>query len=475
MDAERGDPAERPALRTGIMELDPPGSNSKLFQAVMPTVSFRTLGCKLNQAETDDLAGRFLRRGWAVAGPGEAADVAVIHTCTVTGRSDAKCRQAVTHALRLNPGAVIVAAGCYAQVSAAELAAIPGVDYVVGTADKFRLPDLIEGTAKRRVPLIAVSDPAARAAGCAEETAGTAPEPLAGGRTRAFLKVQSGCDRHCAYCVVPAARGPGRSEPPGAVIPNAEALTRRGFMEIVVTGTHIGDYGKDFPAGKPDFPELLDRLARADGMGRIRLTSLDPDECTEALLDTVARHGRICRHFHVSLQSGSDAVLRMMNRRYDTETFAARVRSIGDRMDFFGLGTDVITGFPGETETHFMETVRFIESLPFTYLHVFPFSPRRNTAASGMPGPVPAGVRIERARILREVGERKRRAFAERCVGRTVEVLFEPGGRNGFLSGFSSEYVRVEAAAARDRINRLVPVRVTARTAGGGVVGEALP
>jgi len=429
------------------------------------------LGCKLNQAETDDLAGRFLRRGWAVAGPGEAADVAVIHTCTVTGRSDAKCRQAVAHALRLNPGAVIVAAGCYAQVSAAELAAIPGVDYVIGTADKYRLPDLIEGTAKRRVPLVAVSDPAAPVAGCAEEAAGPAPEPVAGGRTRAFLTVQSGCDRHCAYCIVPAARGPGRSEPPDAVIRNAEALTRRGFTEIVVTGTHIGDYGKDFPGGKPDFSELLGRLAAVDGIGRIRLTSLDPDEWSESLLDTVARHVRICRHFHVSLQSGSDAVLRLMQRRSDTETFAALVRSIGDRMDFFGLGTDVITGFPGETEAHFLETVRFIQSLPFTYLHVFPFSPRKNTAAAVMPGSVPAGVRIERARILRGIGAEKRKAFAQRAVGRTMDVLFESGVRNGFLSGFSSEYIRVEAQAGPDRVNRIVRVRVTEAMEGGTARG----
>ncbi|MBN2200584.1 tRNA (N(6)-L-threonylcarbamoyladenosine(37)-C(2))-methylthiotransferase MtaB [bacterium] len=441
----------------------------------MPTVSFRTLGCKLNQAETDDLAGRFLRRGWAVVGPGEAADVAVIHTCTVTGRSDAKCRQAVTHALRLNPGAVIVAAGCYAQVSAAELAAIPGVDYVVGTAEKFRLPDLIEGTSKRRVPLVAVSDPAGRVAGRAEEAAGPLPEPVAGGRTRAFLKIQSGCDRQCAYCIVPAARGPGRSEPAGAVIRNAEALTRRGFAEIVVTGTHIGDYGKDFPEGKPDFPELLGRLAAVEGIGRIRLTSLDPDECTGALLDTVARHGRICRHFHVSLQSGSDTVLRMMKRRYDTETFAALVRSIGERMDFFGLGTDVITGFPGETEAHFLETVRFIETLPFTYLHVFPFSPRRNTAAAVMPGSVPSAVRAERARMLRDLGAKKRKAFCRRAVGRTVEVLFESGVRNGFLSGLSSEYLRIEARAGSDRINRIVRVRVTEAPEEGTAAGIPVP
>jgi threonylcarbamoyladenosine tRNA methylthiotransferase MtaB len=364
---------------------------------------------------------------------------------------------------------------CYAQVSAGDLAAIPGVDYVVGTADKFRLPDLIEGMAKRPVPVIAVSAPGAPAAGCADEAGGTAPEPVAGGRTRAFLKIQSGCDRNCAYCIVPAARGPGRSEPPDEVIRNAETLAMRGFTEIVVTGTHIGDYGRDFPGGKPDFPVLLERLAGVEGIGRMRLTSLDPDEFTEALLDTVARHERICRHFHVSLQSGSDAVLRAMKRRTDTAAFAALVRSIGGRMDFFGLGTDVITGFPGETEVHFLETVRFIESLPFTYLHVFPFSPRKNTPAASMPGSVPAGIRIERARILRALGAEKRKAFARRAVGRTVEVLFEAGGRNGFLSGFSSEYLRIEAPAEAVRINRIVRVLITAATDGGGAEGVPVP
>jgi threonylcarbamoyladenosine tRNA methylthiotransferase MtaB len=380
----------------------------------------------------------------------------------------------------MNPAAVVVAAGCYAQVAAGELAAIPGVDYVVGTADKFRLPDLIEGTGKRSVPKIVLSAPAAPRGPEPEPEPETpeAPASAAGGRTRAFLKIQSGCDRRCSYCIVPDARGPGRSEPADAVLRNAEALIRSGFVEIVVTGTHIGDYGKDLPGGGPDFPELLDRLAGLGGGVRFRLSSLDPDEVSDRLLDTVFRHGRICRHFHVSLQSGSDAVLRLMNRRYDTAAFASIVRAIGGRTGFFGLGTDVITGFPGETEERFRETVRFIESLPFTYLHVFPFSPRRGTPAASMPGAVTPGVRIERSRVLRALGAEKRRAFAGRCVGRTVDVLIEDGGAApGRRSGFSSEYLRVEAPAGPADVNRIVRVRITAATDGGGAAGirEAEP
>jgi threonylcarbamoyladenosine tRNA methylthiotransferase MtaB len=432
----------------------------------MPTVSFRTFGCKLNQAETAMMAGQFARRGYEVVGDDVPADVAVIHTCTVTGRSDAKCRQAVHHALGRNPDATVIVAGCYSQVAAEELSRIAGVDYVLGTGDKFRLFDVFPGPGKMIPPKIAVS-PVSMAGGSPPYESG----PF-GGHTRAFLKIQGGCSRACAYCIVPAARGPSRSETPEDVARNAETLVRSGYREIVVTGTHLGDYGRD-RSGGPRLPELLERLVEIPGIGRLRLSSLDPDEVTEDLIRTVAKHDRICRHFHVSLQSGSDPVLKRMNRPYTAGDFREIVGRLVLHFNRPGLGTDVITGFPGETDGHFDETARFIGSLPFSYLHVFPFSPRRGTPAAAMPDPIPPAVRIERARVLREIGARKRREFAERWIGETVPVLLESRNEDGSMAGFTSEYLRVEVPYDSSLSNRIVPVRVEELTE-RGVRGAAV-
>jgi threonylcarbamoyladenosine tRNA methylthiotransferase MtaB len=431
----------------------------------MPTVSFRTFGCKLNQAETAMLAEQFVRRGYTVETPDRGADVAVIHTCTVTGRSDAKCRQAVHHALRLNPGATVIVAGCYSQVAARELASIEGVDYVLGTEDKFRLFEVFTGPGKRTEPKIEVT-PLAVVGKSVPYEAG----PF-GGRTRAFLKIQGGCSRRCSYCIVPAARGPSRSEPMEDVVLNARALVRSGIREIVVTGTHLGDYGKDLGNG-PRFPDLLERLLGVQGLARLRLSSLDPDEVTAELLDLAARERRICRHFHVALQSGSDTVLKAMNRHYTTAAYEGIVRDLLERFGTVGLGSDVITGFPGESDAQFEETFRFVDSLPFSYLHVFPFSPRPGTAAASMPDQVQPAVRIERAHALRALGARKRREFAERWIGLTEWVLLEGQGETGRMSGFTSEYLRVEVPSDPKFANCVVPVkieRISERGAAGSI------
>jgi threonylcarbamoyladenosine tRNA methylthiotransferase MtaB len=451
------------------VELGLSGSNSAFFLSrgnAMPTVSFRTFGCKLNQAETAMVAGQFIRRGYETVGPEDAADVVFIHTCTVTGRSDAKCRQAVHHALALNPGATVIVAGCYSQVSAGELAGIPGVDYVLGTEEKLRPFDFFPGPGKLAGSAVSVSPLAVHRKTAAYEAG------VIGPHTRAFLKIQGGCSRACAYCIVPAARGPSRSEAPGDVVRNAETLVRRGFREIVVTGTHLGDYGREHSSG-PFLPELIERILEISGLERLRLSSLDPDEVSPELIRTVERHDRICRHFHISLQSGSDSVLKAMNRPCGTEEF----RGIAERLVRIfgtpGLGTDVITGFPGETDAQFVETARFIESLPFSYLHVFPFSPRKGTAAESMPRQVPPEVRIERAHILRGIGLRKKREFSEKWIGKTVQVLMEGAVENGRMSGFTSEYLRVEAEGDASMSNRIVPVRVEALS-GKGAKGAVL-
>jgi len=419
----------------------------------MPTVSFRTFGCKLNQAETAMMAEQFLQRGYEAVSPDESADVVLIHTCTVTGRSDAKCRQAVHHALDRNPAATVIVAGCYSQVAAGELARIPGVDYVFGTEDKLRLFESFAGPGKRPSPRVSVS-PVARLVRSEAYQAGAY-----GGHTRAFLKIQGGCSRACAYCIVPIARGPSRSEAPEDVIRNAEALVRTGFREIVVTGTHLGDYGRERPSGTR-LPGLIERLLEIPRIERLRLSSLDPDEITEDLLQTVAKYGRVCRHFHVSLQSGSDSILKMMKRPYGTREFGEIIGRLVSLFKKPGIGTDVITGFPGETDALFDETVRYIESLPFSYLHVFPFSPRKGTAAESMPQQVPPSVRIERAHVLRGIGARKRREFAGRWIGETVPVLLESRDENGKMTGFTPEYLRVETEGGDPPTNRIVQVRL---------------
>jgi threonylcarbamoyladenosine tRNA methylthiotransferase MtaB len=426
----------------------------------MPSVSFRTFGCKLNQAETAMVAGQFLSRGYEAVGPEEAADVVFIHTCTVTGRSDAKCRQAVHHALAMNPGAAVILAGCYSQVAAGELALIPGVDYVLGTEEKLRLFDFFPGPGKLARPRVSVSPLTVHRKTAAYEAG------VFGPHTRAFLKIQGGCSRSCSYCIVPQARGPSRSETPEDVVRNAETLVRRGFREIVVTGTHLGDYGREHSSG-PFLPELIERILEIPGLERLRLSSLDPDEVSPELIRTVEKHDRICRHFHISLQSGSDAVLKAMNRPCGTDEFRGIAGRLVRIFGTPGLGTDVITGFPGETDAHFGETARFIESLPFSYLHVFPFSPRKGTAAESMPQQVPPAVRIERAHILRGIGLRKRMEFAEKWIGKTVQVLLERGDHDEWLSGFTSEYLRVEVKGDASLSNRIVPVRVEALSVKG--------
>jgi threonylcarbamoyladenosine tRNA methylthiotransferase MtaB len=417
------------------------------------TVVFKTFGCKLNQSETAMMVQEFLDHGYRIAGDSEKADVAVINTCTVTGRSDAKCRQAIRQALVQNPEATLLVTGCYSQVAASEIASLPGVDYVLGVSDKLALFDHFPGPGKRQVPLILVNDVAAQR----EEAVRPAGDFQ--DHTRAFLKIQSGCDRRCSYCIVPIARGPSRSLPMDAVLSQASELIRQDFREIVLTGVHVGDFGKDRSA-RSELPELLRNLVRIDPAVRWRMSSLDPDDIDEELIHTLAGHPSICRHFHVALQSGSDAILRAMNRRHTTGEFRQKVHKIRGILGPVGLGTDIIVGFPGESDALFEETVRFVESLPFSYFHVFPFSPRKGTVAATLSDQIPPKIRTERARVLRAVGVEKKKAFLESFVGKTAEVLFENREQNGRMGGFTSEYARVEIPHDSAFVNRILPAQI---------------
>ena len=425
------------------------------------TVSFETVGCRLNQYESDALERVFVDRGYTVVPFHRPADVCVINTCTVTGRSDHRSRQMVRRACRTNPDATVVVTGCYAQNHPAALASIPGVGLVVGNAAKMRLPDLVSGANGRAtvvldpLPEIFQESPASRG--------------RMGGRTRAFLKVQDGCDMSCAYCAVRIARGRSRSRTWAAVQAEARGALEAGYREIVLTGVNLGSYGRDL-GDSADLTGLVGRLAALPGVARVRLSSVEPQEVTEDLIEMVASHPKVCRHFHLPLQSGSEPVLRRMNRSYDPDHYTSLVRSLADRIPDCGIGADVMVGFPGETETDFRRTRTLLESLPLTYLHVFSYSPRPNTAAAEMGPPVPAHVRRARSQALRDLGKDKNRRFRNRAAGQTLEVLFETEAAPGRLVGLTDNYIRVEADGTCEDRNRVFRVRIDrvteARTAG---------
>ena len=422
----------------------------------MKTVSFITFGCKLNQAETAALVQDFEVHGYQVVPDVRDSDVVVINSCTVTGRADAKCRRAIRRVRRINSRATVIVVGCYSQMAYDEVSQIPGVDYILGSDDKFRIFKHLKSCGKLNRPKIKITP-------VQELTKAVSPPGNYLAQTRAFLKIQDGCNRFCSYCIVPLARGPSRSVSIENVIHRVKGVVDSGYKEIVLTGVHIGDYGKDVK-GVSLLPELLTRLVLIRGLGRIRLSSLDPEDVTEALLDCIEATPKICRHFHIPLQSGCDSILKLMKRGYNTEIFRQKVEMIIFRFKNVGLGSDIIVGHPGETDTCFEQTYQFVEKLPLTYLHVFPFSLRKGTASASMPDRNDPGICIERARRLRDLGEKKKRKFIEQNIGRKVNVLFEIKNREGKLSGFSSEYIRVEVPFFGRLKNRLVNVRISSIT-----------
>ncbi|MBN1547590.1 MAG: tRNA (N(6)-L-threonylcarbamoyladenosine(37)-C(2))-methylthiotransferase MtaB [Syntrophaceae bacterium] len=432
----------------------------------MPNVIFKTLGCKLNQAETAILTHGFLEHGYEVVHCDEIADVAVINTCTVTGRSDAKCRQAIRSVLRQNPKITVIVTGCYSQVATSEIEAIPGVDYVLGVPDKLSLFDHFPGPGKRAFPLVQVSAQGADGKGLPDRSGDYREQ------TRAFLPVQTGCDRSCSYCIVPATRGPSRSLNNTDVLQQAEQLIQTGYKEIVLTGVHVGDFGKD-RSGFSELPALLNQLVRLDSSVRFRLSSLDPDDLNETLIETIAAHPQICRHLHMAMQSGSDLILRAMNRRHSTSELREKVDHVIKALGPIGLGTDIIVGFPGETDALFLETVAFVQSMPFSYFHVFPYSSRKGTAAAEMKDQIPSKVRIERAKELRNVGEKMKGEFMTSLVSKELSVLFESKKTQNRMSGFSSEYVRVDVPFDPAPVNQIVPVRIL-RSGKTALIGEIL-
>jgi threonylcarbamoyladenosine tRNA methylthiotransferase MtaB len=416
----------------------------------MPAFRILTFGCKVNQCDTAGMARELTVRGWLAAAPGTEPDLVLVNTCTVTARADQQARQAIRRLAREHPGTPLWVTGCYAQQAPAELAPLPGVQVVFGNQEKARLAQLLS---ERK--------PAARQVVASFSKATPfQPWPVQAvpGHTRAWLKTQEGCSHHCRYCIVPTVRGPRRSLDPGAVLAALQELAELGYREVVLTGVDLGQYGLDH-SPSDNLAALVRRLAQQSWPFRVRLSSLEPQMVTAELLEALAAWPEFCPHFHLPLQSGAAPVLAAMGRPYDPAAFRDLVREISRRFPGAGLGLDVLVGFPGETAADFEATRTLVTSLPATYLHVFPFSPRPGTSAADLP-PLPAQVIRERARLLRELAQAKKQQFLEAQLGQVREVLVEgPAPQNGWLQGLTGHYLRAVFPGPPAWRNRLLKVR----------------
>jgi threonylcarbamoyladenosine tRNA methylthiotransferase MtaB len=419
-------------------------------------ISLVTLGCKTNQTDAASLAAELTVQGHEIVSSPKKADALIVHTCTVTQKTDYQARQAIRQAIAKNPEAKVVVTGCYAQVSPRALEAIPGVDFIVGMGERNRIPDLLQFREKQNSPRILASE-ARRLVSFAEERV-----PLFQERTRAYLKVQDGCNSFCSYCIVPFARGRNRSLPLDRARARALELSSSGFKEIVLTGIHLGTYGTDLnpPLSLLD---LLQALERAPGMPRIRLSSIEPAELTLPFIDFLSRGQNICPHLHIPLQSGDDDILRRMNRNYSRDFFSDRIHRLVQAIPDLTIGVDLIGGFPGEDEQAFENTCNLVARLPLAYLHVFPFSRREGTPAAKFPDLVPSGVIKARCRTLRDLGARKRGEFYRSFIGRRLKVLIESkrDRETALLKGFSRNYIPVLIAGGEEWIHQELEVQVT--------------
>lgn len=419
-------------------------------------VAFYTLGCKLNFSETSTIARKFTAERFERVDFSEAADIYVINTCSVTENADKRFKTIVKKARSANPGAFIAAIGCYAQLKPDELAAVDGVDLVLGATEKFKITDYLNDLTKKEVGEVH---------SCEIQEADFYESSYAiGDRTRAFLKVQDGCDYKCTYCTIPLARGISRSDTLDNVLRNASEIAAQDIKEIVLTGVNIGDYGKgEFGNKKHEhtFFELIQALDKIEGIHRFRISSIEPNLLKNETIDFVAASDSFVPHFHIPLQSGSDYILKRMRRRYLSALYVDRVDRIRETMPDACIGVDVIVGFPGETEEHFLETYEFLNTLDISYLHVFTYSERDNTAAAEMDGAVPLKTRKKRSRMLRGLSAKKRRAFYECQLGTKRKVLFENENKAGYIHGFTENYVKVKAPWNPELANELVDVVLT--------------
>ncbi|MFA5299179.1 MAG: tRNA (N(6)-L-threonylcarbamoyladenosine(37)-C(2))-methylthiotransferase MtaB [Lutibacter sp.] len=420
-------------------------------------VAFYTLGCKLNFSETSTIARSFQSEGFERVEFSEVADIYVINTCSVTDNADKRFKTIVKSALKLNEKAFLIAIGCYAQLKPDELAAVDGLDLVLGATEKFKVTHYINDLTKNDMGEVHSCE--------IEEADFYVGSYSFGDRTRAFLKVQDGCDYKCTYCTIPLARGISRSDALENVIENAKEISAKGIKEIVLTGVNIGDYGKgEFGDKKHEhtFFDLVQELDKVEGIHRVRISSIEPNLLQKEIIDFVANSNSFVPHFHIPLQSGSDTLLKLMKRRYLKETYTNRVEAIKNKMPNACIGVDVIVGFPGETDELFLETYNYLNQLNISYLHVFTYSERPNTEAIEMENVVPMNVRNKRSKMLRGLSVKKRRAFYESQLGNEVTVLLESENKDGFIHGFTENYVKVKTPWNPKLVNTLQKIKLTA-------------
>jgi len=424
-------------------------------------VAFYTLGCKLNFSETSSIGRLFQEAGYQAVSFNEQADVYVINTCSVTDNADKKCRKVVKEALKYSPQAYITIVGCYAQLKPREIAEIPGVDMVLGAAEKFNIIEHINDLTKNRKVVVHNAP--------IEETNIFVPAYSVGDRTRTFLKVQDGCDYSCTFCTIPLARGASRSGAIADIVDQASTIAASGVKEIVLTGVNIGDFGIRNGKREHKFLELVEALDEVEGIERFRISSIEPNLLSDEIIDFVAKSKRFVPHFHIPLQSGSNKILGLMRRRYKRELYAERVKTIKKLMPDCCIGVDVIVGFPGESREDFLETYEFLNHLDISYLHVFTYSERENTIAAQMEGSVPGAARSDRSKMLHILSEKKRRAFYESQLGKTVDVLFESDVKEGYMHGFSKNYVKTRALYDPILVNEVKTVKLTGISVHGDV------
>lgn len=428
----------------------------------MKKVAFYTLGCKLNFSETSTIGRLFTDAGYSVVEFTEKADVYVINTCSVTDHADKKCRKVVKEALKYSPNAYITIVGCYAQLKPQEIAEIEGVDMVLGAAEKFRIVEFITDLTKAPKAVVHQQD-------IEKVNRNFIAAYSIGDRTRTFLKVQDGCDYPCTYCTIPLARGGSRSDTIENVVNRAKQIAESGVKEIVLTGVNLGDFGIRDGKRQDKFFDLVKALDEVEGIERIRISSIEPNLLSNEIIEFVSTSKRFVPHFHIPLQSGSNKILGLMKRRYQRELYTERVAKIKEVMPNCCIGVDVIVGFPGETQEDFLDTYEFINQLDVSYLHVFTYSEREQTEAATMKGKVAGSSRFERNKMLHILSDKKRRSFYESQIGATAQVLFEDDQKNGYMHGFTKNYVKVKAKYDPLMVNELKQVKLVELNADGEV------
>jgi len=412
-------------------------------------IAFQTFGCKLNFAESSTLARQLREDGFEVVDHKEDADIYVINSCVVTANAEKKCRAAIRQARKRNKDATIAIVGCFSQMAEDSLSKMKEVDLILGTEEKFQLKDYL----KKNETI----EPCFSQVGDIGKSRTFTPSWSSGDRTRSFLKIQDGCDYFCTYCTIPLARGRSRSASISNTMATAREVASAGMREIILTGVNIGDFGK--PNGESFF-DLMKELDTLEGIDRIRISSIEPELLDEKMIAYISDSSKFLPHFHIPLQSGSDPVLRMMNRKYKRGVFARRVREIKNHMPHACIAADVIIGFPGETDDYFKETHDFLESLDVSYMHVFTYSERPGTKAVMISGKVPANVKRERSKALHELSDRKKRDFYRQNTGSVQNVLFESDNSNGYMHGFTGNYLKVKTKFNEDLINQIVAVKL---------------